>query len=393
MIQMLKFIFWFSLITIFYTYIGYPILITIFGKMRLLRRRGVYPERSEWCPRNDWEYPILSIIISVFNEEAVIQQKIENCLNLDYPKDKLEILIGSDGSTDRTNTILSRYEGRFGNLRIFMAKERKGKPYTINKLVEASGSEILFFTDARQIIERNALIKLVRNFRDEKIGCVSGGLIYRKKDSITGRGIGAYWKYEKYLREMESNIYSMIGATGAIYACRRALFVLLPQNMILDDMYIPLKVVEKGYRAIFEREANAYDIFAEIPRDEHKRKIRTLSGNYQIFFQLPHMLNPFKSKLAIQIISHKLLRVLVPFFMVTLFLSNLFLLREKPYNIFIIAQTMFYVIALIEGAFRKRITKIFGIPYLFCLLNFSALVGFWEFVRNGTDVKWEKARS
>ena len=378
--NMAKLIFWLSLTTIFYTYIGYPILITMLAKFRKKKKLSKLSE-----------YPTVSIILSVFDEEDVIKRKIENCLNLDYPKNKLEILIGSDGSTDSTDDIIKRYVNK--KVIFIRNNKREGKPNTINRLVEASSGEILFFTDARQIIEKDAIKKLVRNFEDKKIGCVSGELIYRKKSSITGRGIGTYWEYEKYLREMESKIYSMIGATGAIYACRKDLFQSLPENIILDDVYTPLIIVSKGYRSIFDREAKAYDIFAEIPHDEYRRKTRTLSGNYQIFFQMPYMLNPFKSKLALQIISHKLLRLLVPFFMIGLFISNMLLITKPFYDVLLVGQIAFYGFAIFEAIFRRHIKKIFGIPYLFCLLNFSALIGLWEFVRKGADVKWEKARS
>ena len=375
-----KFIFWFSFLMIFHTYLGYPILLMIFGN---LRRKKTPPNLSS--------FPSVSIIIPVFNEEAVIQSKIENCLNIYYPKEKLEILIGSDGSTDKTNTIIKNYLNR--GIKCIFNDDRQGKPITINKLVKSSQGEILFFTDARQFIEKAALKKLVRNFEDNKIGCVSGELLYHKEASITGRGIGLYWEYEKYLREKESDIHSMIGATGAIYACRKKLFEPLPENIALDDVYTPLSIVHKGYRAIFDREAKAYDVVAETPREEHKRKVRTLSGNYQIFFKMPYMLNPFKSKLAFQIISHKLLRLLVPFFMLTLFVSNLFLAQSLLYLLLLIAQSVFYAIALMEALFRRRIKKIFGMPYLFCLLNFSALMGLWYFLLNKYDIKWEKVRT
>jgi len=375
---MSKLIFWFSLIMIFYTYIGYPILITLLAKFR---KEKPLPELSE--------YPTVSIIISVFNEEDAIQRKIENCFEIEYPKEKLEILVGSDGSTDKTNDIIEKYSHK--GLRYLINEKRRGKPYVINRLVKASLSEILFFTDARQLVEKDALLKLVRNFQDKKIGCVSGELIYLKNESITGRGIGIYWEYEKYLREKESAIYSMIGATGAIYALRKKLFKPLPEDIILDDLYTPFVAITKGYRAIFDREAKAYDTIPQTPKDEHRRKVRTLSGNYQIFFKMPQMLNPFKSKIAVQIISHKLLRVLVPFFMITLFLSNLLLLGRPFYNVILLMQLLFYFIALLEALFRRRIKRIFGIPYLFCLLNFSALVGLWSFLFNRIDVKWEKA--
>jgi cellulose synthase/poly-beta-1,6-N-acetylglucosamine synthase-like glycosyltransferase len=377
--MMIKFIFWFSLSMMLYTYIGYPSLITVIAGFK--KKRSILAISA---------YPKVSIIIPVFNEADVIKQKIDNCLKINYPKDKLEILIGSDGSNDGTDKIAQSYTGQ--GIKFFSTKERQGKPSTINKLVKASSGEILFFSDARQLIANDALIKLVRNFADPEVGCASGELIYRRGSGITGRGIGLYWEYEKYLRQKESDIYSMIGATGAIYACRKKLFEPLPQDIVLDDVYTPLSIVKKGYRAIFDRTAFAFDDVSVTPREEHIRKKRTLFGNYQIFFRIPDMLNPFKSKLAFQIISHKLLRVLMPFFMVSCFVSNLILAAAPFYSIIFVFQALFYITALIEALFRRRIRKIFGIPYLFCLLNFSALAGLWSFLFNQQNIKWEKVR-
>jgi cellulose synthase/poly-beta-1,6-N-acetylglucosamine synthase-like glycosyltransferase len=363
---------------IIYTYIGYPLLITLLAKFK--KKENLTKLR---------ELPTISIIISVFNEEEFINKKIRNCLNLNYPRNKLEILIGSDGSTDGTDGIIRRYKNK--TIRYFVNRRRRGKPYTINKLVKVSKGQILFFTDARQVVGLDALRRLVKHFADKKVGCVSGGLAYNKSKSIVGSGIGSYWKYEKYIREKESDFYSMIGATGAIYACRKKLFEPLPEDIILDDLYTPFVVVNKGYRALFDDSAKAYDVFAETPRDEHQRKIRTLSGNYQIFSSMPHMLNPFKSKIAFQIISHKLFRVLVPIFMIALFLSNLALLPQPFYLTFLVLQSIFYIIVGVEAIFRRHIKGILGVPYLFCVLNFSAFVGLLHFLFNKMDVKWEKA--
>ena len=363
----------------FYTYIGYPLLITIIAGFK--KKEIIGRIRS---------YPTVSVIIPVFNEADVIENKIKNCLQIKYPEEKLEILISSDGSTDNTVKIVEKYTDR--GIEFFSNKQRRGKPYTINKLVKQASGEILFFTDARQLINSDALIKLVRNFQDQKVGCVSGELIYRKTSSITGRGVGLYWEYEKYLRRKESDVYSMIGATGAIYACRKELFEPLPEDIVLDDIYTPLVVVRKGYRAIFDRKARAFDDVSITPREEHVRKKRTLFGNYQIFFRMPYMLNPFKSKLALQIISHKLFRVIMPFFMLSCFLSNFMLSALPFYNLLFAAQSFFYILALSEALFRRRLKKIFGIPYLFCLSNFSALAGLWSFLFNRQNVKWEKVR-
>jgi cellulose synthase/poly-beta-1,6-N-acetylglucosamine synthase-like glycosyltransferase len=182
----------------------------------------------------------------------------------------------------------------------------------------------------------------------------------------------------------------MIGATGAIYAVRKELFEPIPENIILDDVYTPLVCVKKGYRTVFERDAIAYDRIAETPHDEFRRKTRTLGGNYQIFFTMSEVMDPFKSRLAFQIISHKIFRVLVPFFMVTLFISNLIVLDAEFYQWILALQVMFYLMAWAGAAFRRNITGALGIPYLFCLMNLSAVAGFINFATGKIEVRWKK---
>ena len=374
----MKWIFWFSTVVLFYIYLGYPLLLWVASR--------TFPRPVRTSPY----FPTVSILLSAFNEEKVIAQKIENLLTLDYPEEKLEILVGSDGSTDNTAKILSRVQQE--KVKVVSLKERGGKPRMLNLLAAQAKGEVLIFTDARQRIEKSALRHLVKNFSDPAVGCVSGELIFEGVHGSVGEGVGFYWRYEKFIRSRESRIDSVIGATGALYALRRSLYRPMPEETILDDLYLPMKVVCQGYRTLFEGDANVYDDASSTPRQEYERKVRTLAGNYQSFIQFPNLLNPFKGRVAIQFISHKLLRVLAPFFLVALFLSNLYLLAFPLYRLFFVLQSAFYGTALLGAiAPQKTLRKIFSAPYVFCLLNVSALAGLYRYLTGRQQVTWSRS--
>jgi poly-beta-1,6-N-acetyl-D-glucosamine synthase len=384
----MEILFFILLLLIIYCYFGYPILIYLLAS---LVEKKINKSQIELK---------ISIIISAYNEEDCIEDKINNLLSLDYPKSKIEIIIGSDGSSDKTNDIVSHYISP--SLSFYPFTQRRGKMATLNDLAAKSQNEILVFTDARQSFERNALRELVANFYDQNVGCVSGELCFKPlpDSGSTAKGINLYWSYEKFMRACESRVHSMLGATGAIYAIRRELFTSIPENMVLDDMFVPLKIIQKGFRAIFDGSANAYDTVADSPAEEHRRKVRTLYGIYQIFHRFPDLLNPLTSPIAIQLISHKLLRVIAPFLLIAVFIINIFLSPKSPiYQIFMLGQIVFYFLAILGAQLRnsqygllKLISKICYIPYVFCLLNFSALAGFLRFVKGQQAITWEKAR-
>lgn len=373
---MSKILFWISVSIIIYTYLGYPILLYLVSIFF-----------SKPVNKNPVS-PYVSIIISAYNEEGTIERKINNCLTLDYPKDKMEILIGSDGSTDTTNTILEKYSKEIG---IFIFKQRRGKASVLNDLITHARGEILFFTDARQVLDLSVLKLLTRNFYDKSIGSVSGELMLRETQlSTAGKDLAMYWDYEKFLRTTESKLYSMLGATGAIYAIKKELVVTIPHDILLDDVFIPLKIIDKGFRAIFEPEARAYDNVAKNAKQEYKRKVRTLAGNWQIFLRTRNLFNPLQSKIAIQLLSHKLLRVLIPYFLIIVFIANAFLLNIATYRIFFLLQSIFYVIALIGLLLSKFKLKYFSLPYTFCVLNIAAIQGLYYFLTHKQKVTWSK---
>lgn len=379
------FLFWLSIGLVVYCYAGYPVLISIFARFfpKPVAKKKIKAD--------------VSILISVWNEEDVIERKIKNLLSLQYPSGNFEILIGSDGSTDRTNEIVRGIN--HPAVRLVENPERRGKVSTVSDLIGKARYDIVLFTDARQSFAPDAVSELTANFSDPQVGCASGELVFAGAEGGTARGINLYWNYEKFIRAQESRVHSMLGATGAIYAIRRELFPALPQDIVLDDMYIPLQIVLKGYRAIFDDAAKAFDEVAASAGEEHRRKARTLYGNYQIFFMLPQMFVPFQSPVAFQLFSHKFLRVVVPILLIFIFVANMFFLTQNSCRIIWFLQVLFYGMALAGAAVRnqqggilKIVSRVCYVPYVFCLLNFSALSGLSRFLTARQDVKWEKAR-
>ena len=265
----------------------------------------------------------------------------------------------------------------------------------LNEIVPQAKGEIIVFSDARQIFKKDALRNLVANFADEKVGCVSGELVFVDEDKASvSKGIGFYWRYEKWMRKMESRISSAVGATGAIYAIRKDLFTPPPENTILDDVFIPLKIAQKGLRVIFDSQAVAYDKVVSTSKKEFTRKVRTLAGNFQLFIQCRSLFNPFKSKLSWQLFSHKFLRAVAFFFLLSLFVTNLLLRDSYPYSVILLLQVIFYSLA-VGGFVAEKFSfqnRILSFPFVFCVLNFAGLRGFLKFVFGKQGVKWERVQ-
>lgn len=384
-VEMTVFLFWFAIVLICYCYFLYPVLIFLCSKAcaRPVKRSPIIPS--------------ISVIIAVHNEADVIQAKLDNLISLAYPADKLEILIGSDASSDKTIDIIKSYPD--ARVKLFVYQQRRGKMATVNDLVTHAAHDIIVFNDARQWLDKDAFTNLAANFADPQVGCVSGELVFAKAEGGTAKGVNFYWEYEKFIRLHEARLHSMLGATGAIYAIRKELFVPGPGNVVLDDMFIPFKIIEQGYRAVFDGTAHAYDRAARSATEEYRRKTRTLYGNYQIFKLFPGLFNPFKSPIAVQLFSHKFLRVVVPFLMLLVLYINMFMLNQGLYKICLAFQMIFYAAAFIGALARnqkygilKPVLKLTYVPYVFCLLNFSALIGFYRFITDKQDVTWQKAR-
>lgn len=328
---MAKAIFWGASATIAYVYLGYPLLLMLW---RRLARRPV---------KKRYQEPSVSLVIAMHNERKNVHAKILNCFELDYPPEKLQIIVSLDAPTDGTDALLRDYADR--GVQVVHCPARQGKAAALNRGIEIARGEIVMFADAGQRMERSAIRELVTNFADESVGAVSGELVLldsRGKEATDG--VGIYWRYEKKLRAMESDIHSVPGATGAIYAIRRSLFTPLTPGTILDDVAVPMKIILGGKRAIFDPAARAYDAITESPDEEYERKKRTLAGNYQLFAEMPELLVPWRNPIFIQLVSHKVGRLIVPYCLVALFIPNLFL-AGGLYRAVLCLQVLFYIAA------------------------------------------------
>jgi len=375
----MKWVFWMSATFIAYTYLGYPLWLWI---------------RSRWCrkPVRSGPYiPFLSIIMIVRNEEKVLPRKLRNLLDLNYPDESLEIVMVSDGSTDSTNQILSEHTAN-PRVRVILNPQQQGKAAGLNAAMSSVRGEIVVFTDARQQIEPDAIRVLVENFADPEIGCASGELMLG--DPETGeaeQGMGLYWRIEKAVRELESAVGSVVGATGAIYGVRRKLLVNVPDEAILDDVYIPMHVVRRGARVIFDPRARAWDSPDQGTAREFTRKVRTLSGNYQLLQLAPWLLTS-ANPLRFQFVSHKVLRLVVPFALLATLLAS-FLTPGVFYRGAVILQLAFYTLSFLGLAhFLRRgpLARVADAARTFVLLNTAAAVAFANFAA-GRKVAWERS--
>jgi biofilm PGA synthesis N-glycosyltransferase PgaC len=371
----MKWVFWFSAALLAYTYAGYPAWLWVRSR---LRYRPVKSASSA---------PSVSIVMIVRNEAAALERKLKNLLSLDYPAGSSEIVVVSDGSNDATNTILD-YFAADGRIRILVNPASRGKAACLNDAVAAARGEIVLFTDARQQVESGALRLLVDAFADPEVGCASGELMLG--DPVAGehiRGMGLYWRVEKSVRQMESASASVVGATGAIYAVRKSLIVPVPASTILDDVYIPMHVVRQGFRVVFIPEARAWDVADQGHEREFSRKVRTLSGNYQLLQLAPWLLSS-RNPIRFEFISHKLLRLLAPFLLVTMFVSSL-VLPQMFFRAALLSQVVFYalgVLAILKLT-RGPWTRIADAARTFMVLNAAASVAFIKFIL-GREVAW-----
>ena len=371
----MKLLFWTSFSLIFYAYFGYPLLLI------LLSLRKAHREADRLAAPFQ---PHVSVIVPVHNEERVIEEKIQNALSLDYPKDNLEILIVSDASTDRTGEIARQFEKE--GVKFFEQPERKGKAGALNRELKEAKNEIIVFSDASIILEDDALRRLVARFADPEIGCVSG------EDYIPGGGgEGAYGKYELFLRNLESRVGSIVGASGCFYPQRRSLCEPFPEGMA-PDFFSVLETVEKGFRAVTEPRAKG--VMRSVPshHGEFQRKVRTFLRGMTALLHFKRLLNPFRyGVFSLQLISHKLIRWSVGFFMVLLLVSNLFLLSLPMYSFFVVLQVAFYTLAVI-GWMGVSSHFLFRIPFFFCMVNLSALVAWGKYFMGVRQEIWEPSK-
>jgi len=334
--------------------------------------------------------PNLSLIMAAYNEEAHIERKIKNCLSLEYPESKLEIIIGSDGSDDGTNEIVQKYAGK--RILFFLHSTRRGKMAVINDGVHNAKGEICIFTDVSELFDRDALKKLVRNFVDSSIGAVTGNHIYNLSDNELGKGTHLYWRYQRWIQRTESRLSTILSCDGTIYACRRHLYIPPPEGTINDDKAVPMGVVQQGYRVIFESDAIARGDVLPETKAFFRQKVRGQAGMYQLFWLFKGMFWPKHPVVWFIFLSHTVGPVMIPWLLLVLLLSNTVLCLTYPYNLFFIGQIIFYagaVFGVIAHHKNMRLPLV-HIPYFFTVSNVASFVAFWSFIFKVQKATWTK---
>ncbi len=379
--------FWACALLVAYAYVGYPVL-----AWWLARRSG----RPAAPPaRPDAEAPRVTLLIAAHNEEGTIARRLENALAADYPADRLRVVVASDGSTDGTNAVVRGYAGR--GVELLAYSQKRGKAATLNAaladLTAGDGaSEVFAFGDTRQTWAPDALRRLLENFADPTVGAVSGDLVIESAPGVLA-GVGAYWRYEKWLRRQESRAGSMVGVTGAICAVRGGLFRPIPAGTVLDDVYWPLRVAMQGYRVVHDERAVAYDRLPPRVGDEFRRKVRTLSGNYQLIAQLPAALLPWRNPVWLQFLSHKVFRLLVPWALIALLLLSA-VLPGAVYGAALWAQILFYAVG-VSGLISRRVggrLRLVTAAGAFLVLNAAAWLAWWTWLTGWSTRSWVKVR-
>jgi len=380
--DLIQIVFWSSLAVLFYVYAGYPVL--VFALAYLLPKKV---SKAEIIPS-------VTVLITAFNEEASIEAKLKNTLELDYPAEKLEIIVASDGSTDGTDEIVRTFAS--SGVRLFRQEGRAGKTVTQNNAVAAGLGEIILFSDATTHYSPDVLRKLLPAFADEKVGCVAGRLIYTDPtETNVGSGARSYWNYETLLKNAESDACSLIGASGCLYAVRKAAYEPM-YAAACSDFLICTLLYRKGLRSVFEPEATCFEVTNEQASDEMRMRVRVISQTFTDLWQNRDMLNPFRSGFyAVELISHKLLRYFVPVLLLAAFLSNAALALSSAFFAALFAlQTAFYLAAffgwLLE-AYGKR-TTLFVLPLYFVLANVASVIAFFQFLRGEQYASWEPIR-
>lgn len=374
----MRWLFWSAAFVIAYAYVGYAAWLWVRACL------------SPWPVLRSPQERDVSIVMVVRNEERWLESKLRHLLELDYPPERCQIVAVSDGSTDGSEGILHQYAEN-SRVQVLMNQLSRGKACGLNDAIPLASGEIIVFTDARQKIESQAIRRLLENFADPEVGCVSGALMLG--DPVSGeaaKGMGFYWRIEKIIRELESRSGSVIGATGALYAIRRELVPHVPEGAILDDVFIPMHVVRQGKRVVFEERARAWDSPDLGGELEFARKVRTLSGNYQLVQSEPWLLSR-DNPVLFRFVSHKLLRLAVPFALGAMLIASIWL-KAPFYRIALVLQLAFYglaLLALLRLLKAGMIGRAADAAGTFVLLNTAALVAFANFV-TGRKTAWSR---
>ena len=377
-----------------YTYIGYGILLYVMVKVKRLFSSKININRALF------ELPEVTLMIPAYNEKEYVEKKMQNTLNLNYPKDKLKIVWVTDGSDDGTNTLIEEYR----DVELFHRDERRGKINAMNRVMPYIKTPFVIFSDANTEIGKDSIMHIVNRFTDAKVGCVSGEkrIVNNSTDGAAGAGEGIYWKYESLLKKWDAELYSAVGAAGELFAIRTELYQEVEADTLLDDFVISLRIAQNGYTIQYNPEAYAIETASENVREELKRKIRIAAGGIQSIVRLSPLLNPFKyGMLSFQYISHRVLRwTITPLCLILLIPVSATLAFHNGfsqigfYNLFFGLQMVMYFAALLGWFLENNATriKVLFVPYYFFIMNLSVVLGFFRFITNKQSVNWERAK-
>ena len=390
--DMLEVAFWICIALVFYTYIGYGIVLYLMVKVKEL-----FVKRKNAPSFDEASLPEVTLLVAAYNEEDVVEEKMKNSLALDYPADKLHFMWVTDGSTDQTNTMLERY----GCVKILYQSERQGKTSALNRAMDYVKTPIVVFTDANTMINRESIREIVACFEDAKVGCVAGEkrIAMKEKDNAAGGGEGLYWKYESALKRLDGRLYSAMGAAGELFSIRTELFEKMDSDTLLDDFILSMRIVQRGYKIAYCAEAYAIENGSADMNEERKRKVRIAAGGLQSIWRLRELMNVFKHGIvSFQYVSHRVLRWSVtPLALFALLPLNVLLvfMSENPvYGVLLVAQILFY--ALAYGGYvlsKKQIkNKYLYVPYYFTFMNINVVKGVFYLNKKKGSGTWEKAK-
>jgi len=392
----LEIFFWILFLIVFYTFVGYALLLALLlFFVNLFSNKRTYPDLKELA------LPKVCMFVTAYNEADYVDMKVKNMMELDYPSDKMQILWITDGSNDGTPDILKSYPG----MEVHHSQERKGKIHAMNRGMQFVDAPIVIFSDSNTTLCRDAVRIIVKTFGDPKVGCIAGEkrVVSKEADNAAGSGENLYWKFESWVKRMDSDLNTAVGAVGELFAIRTQLFEEVENDTILDDFIISLRIAEKGYRIAYTPDAYAMETASVNVSEELKRKVRIAAGGLQTIVRLKKLLNPFKYRLlSFQYISHKVLRwTIAPIALFFLPIINFFILQFDPknnhlqfYTYFLYSQVFMYLLALIGWILERRKIrfKLLFIPYYFTAINYASIRGWVRFLKGKQSVNWEKAK-
>jgi poly-beta-1,6-N-acetyl-D-glucosamine synthase len=384
-------LFWFFIIYILYVYVGYPLLVVVISQLK--------PAFVDTVT----DFPMVTLLIAAFNEEVVIAEKLENSLGLDYPREKLQILVAADGSDDKTVEIIKSFADQ--GVELSYQPARRGKMAAITNAIQFVRGDLIVFSDANNIYSSNVIRALVAPFSDPNVGAVSGAKSILKDGGVLGEAEGIYWRYESAIKAAESRLSSCVAISGEVWAACREIYTTPPPEIILDDFYMGIQVIRQGYRLVYAPQAKSYERVSATSRDEMERRSRMIAGRLQIMFGYSGVLPKTNFWVMWQVISHKFMRVFLPFAMLGALLTNIWAVLlsnqaaetwSQPVSkmqILLYCQLVFYFLALVGNIINKSKTIIGKMAYIPTFLvnsNIATMIGFIRFITGRQSVIWQR---